>query len=147
MAPLTNALAAGDGGPQVLVALDVQGLRQMQDQDHQRAGGPADLGRAVATGLAGVADAGGRCFRLAGGDFAILAPAAQEPRLRLALARLEAELLAVDPKGAGLAYGVVRWTPPAPEPLQLLQQAATRMYAHKALRRGQAGGAPATNET
>jgi diguanylate cyclase (GGDEF)-like protein len=128
-------------GAQVLFAIDLDGLKRVNDgHGHQRGD---ELIQAVAQGLILLTAPGGACFRLGGDEFAILAPAQDEARLRAGLAALDAELHAMGFAESGISYGLARWVDDA-DPQQLMQLADRQMYAHKAGRKRERGSGEST---
>lgn len=126
----------GDGGAaaghRLLLIIDLDGLKRINDRDGHHRGDA--LIKALADGLIALTGSSGACFRIGGDEFAIVAPAADEARLRAGLALLEAQLHAAGFADSGISYGLVHWRDQA-DPRVLMQLADKQMYAHKTQRK------------
>lgn len=132
---LQDALAsrrAGTAEQRALLIIDLDGLKRINDRDGHHRGDA--LIKALADGLIALTAPSGACFRIGGDEFAIVAPAVDEARLRAGLALLEIRLHSAGFADSGISYGLVHWSDHA-DPRLLIQLADKQMYAHKAQRK------------
>ncbi|MFC4638700.1 7TM diverse intracellular signaling domain-containing protein [Deinococcus hohokamensis] len=127
---------ARDDAPCVLVLMDLDGLKQVNDrQGHARGD---ELLRTFAQLLRTLEDHQTLAFRLGGDEFVLLAPASVEERLGAQLEALEQALRRQGFPDVGLSFGTA---PASPHLTQTFEEADQQMYRHKhAKKSAQSGG-------
>jgi diguanylate cyclase (GGDEF)-like protein len=129
----TGALRPDDE-PCLLTVIDLDGLKQINDQQGHARGD--DLIRAVGQGLGALQVDGTRCYRLGGDEFAILAPRHREVHVAEQLMRLELALVTGGFEQSGISFGIAHWEPGC-DPFELLKRADGHMYQNKARRKAE----------
>ena len=127
-----DARERGDAQPHLMLAIDLDGLKLVNDC-HGHARGD-ELIRTLADALGALTTQSGACFRLGGDEFAILAPARDEARLTAGLAQLDADLRRRGFELSGVSYGVAHWDDHA-DPAEMIRVADHNMYQHKISRK------------
>ncbi|WP_189070054.1 sensor domain-containing diguanylate cyclase [Deinococcus radiotolerans] len=123
-----QAFGAPDSGEQLLIVIDLDGLKQLNDRQGHRRGD--DLLRDFAAQLRTLEDGQVSAYRLGGDEFALLAPPEAGGTLAEALRRIEAHLQAGPYPQSGVSFGTALTTPAQPS-IQTFEQADQRMYTHK----------------
>ena len=130
-----------DSQQQLLALLDVDGLKQINDQLGHVKGD--ELLRIVANGLRNTLGPRTQCYRLGGDEFAVIAHKFDESTLHAGIAQIEHLITERELTGAGLSYGIA-YSHESASPSQLLSHADRRMYRNKHARKQGKEPAPAT---
>ena len=117
-----------------VVAIDVDGLKELNDRDGHAAGDVAL--RSVGRFLESVVRGQDSCYRVGGDEFALLLPDTGAGGLAGLLARIEARAATDGDLLVGLSLGGATWGAAAGDVEALLAQADAAMYARKRERRG-----------
>lgn len=123
-----QAFGTQTGGEQLLVVIDLDGLKQLNDQQGHRRGD--DLLRDFAARLRELERADVSAYRLGGDEFALLAPPEQLGHLTAELRRIEAQLQTGAYPHSGVSFGSALTSPAQPS-IQTFEQADQLMYSHK----------------
>lgn len=115
-------------GEQLLVVIDLDGLKQLNDRQGHRRGD--DLLRDFAARLHELETEQVSAYRLGGDEFALLAPPEQLGHLTAELRRIEAQLQTGAYPQSGVSFGTALTTPAQPN-IQTFEQADQLMYSHK----------------
>ncbi|GGK33754.1 hypothetical protein GCM10008955_29770 [Deinococcus malanensis] len=122
-----------DGQPVVLILLDLNDFKQVNDQQGHPAGDA--LLQRVAACLEQATQHGGTAFRIGGDEFAVLCPD-QSAGVQEAGTRVLEQLTTVDGSRIRAAVGVASFPDEARNVEGLLRLADRRLYAHKASKHG-----------
>lgn len=123
---------ASDGSALMLLLLDLDGLKALNDQAGHLQGDR--LLRSLADALKALEQQGLTVYRLGGDEFTILAQQAHEAKLHQDLARIERELREAGFAMAGISYGCA-YASQSHTITEMLRQADAAMYRHKLSRR------------
>ncbi|MFC4426534.1 7TM diverse intracellular signaling domain-containing protein [Deinococcus navajonensis] len=131
-----QAYRARGSAPFVLILIDLDGLKQVNDhQGHTRGD---ELLRTFARLLRTLEDQNIHAFRLGGDEFILLAPSAAAEGLQFQLNGLERTLRESFP-AVGLSFGLAH---AGPNPAQTFEEADQQMYRHKNAKRSCQSAAP-----
>jgi diguanylate cyclase (GGDEF)-like protein len=130
----TNAIDSEAPGRTMLVMIDLDGLKRINDE-HGHAHGDGLL-REFAQQLSVVKNDGMSVFRLGGDEFAVLGDRSQEELARITLQHVERKLHEAGFHNCGISYGIA-FGSEINSGSQLLMHADARMYLHKTTKRTQ----------
>lgn len=125
--------APNDGEQEILLLIDLDGLKHINDR-HGHATGDALL-RGFADGIRDHCGTAARAFRLGGDEFALLARRRDEASLHAAISHIERDLIDAGFTEAGVSYGIA-YAHECAQPADLINYSDQRMYRHKASRKG-----------